>query len=364
MGDKNKISNEQIKALIVTIVVGVGVLSLPSDMAVRMNNDGWLGILIGGLITIPFIILIDKLFKLYPNKNLFEIGRDTMPNILFKLFMTIFLIYNIVLLSYVIRIFADTIKTYLLETTPTEVIVFSILLATSYIARSQLEVIARMAVMIYPIIIGFIIFLIIISIPSADFSNILPIFRVDYKAIIRGVLMSIFAYSGYEFILLVLPLAENPDKTLRYSLNGMFIIIGIYLLSFFISLSQYGIHQLKRQIWPTIALVKEVDLPGYFLQNLDGIVMALWVMVVYGTIGPALHFSGVILSDILNTKNHELYILPLIPVIYIISLLPKSLVETDETLGILLRPLSIIAIMIIPTILYILAKVKKKGEES
>lgn len=215
MGDKNKISNEQIKALIVTIVAGVGVLSLPSDMAVRMNNDGWLGILIGGLITIPFIILIDKLFKLYPNKNLFEIGRDTMPNILFKLFMTIFLIYNIVLLSYVIRIFADTIKTYLLETTPTEVIVFSILLATSYIARSQLEVIARMAVMIYPIIIGFIIFLIIISIPSADFSNILPIFRVDYKAIIRGVLMSIFAYSGYEFILLVLPLAENPDKTLR-----------------------------------------------------------------------------------------------------------------------------------------------------
>ncbi len=44
---RNKISNKQIKALIITIVIGIGILSLPSDVAMIMENDGWIGILIG-----------------------------------------------------------------------------------------------------------------------------------------------------------------------------------------------------------------------------------------------------------------------------------------------------------------------------
>lgn len=75
MNGQNKISNMQIKALMVTIIIGVGILSLPSDIAIVMGNDGWIGILLGGLITIPFIIMIDRLFKLYPNRDFFSIGK-------------------------------------------------------------------------------------------------------------------------------------------------------------------------------------------------------------------------------------------------------------------------------------------------
>ncbi|NLV75672.1 MAG: endospore germination permease [Tissierellia bacterium] len=352
---RNKISNRQIKALIITIVVGIGILSLPSDVAMIMENDGWIGILIGGLITIPFIIMIDKLFKLQPGKNFFQLGKEILNPIVFQVFLIIEVLYIILLLSYANRVFVDVMKAYLLETTPTEIILMTMLIAISYIARSPIEVIARMAVIIYPIIIIFIIFLILINIPNMDITNIYPMFQVGYKEILKGIIASLFSYSGYEFMLLVLPQAEDNKKTLNYSLNGMFVVIAIYLIVFFISLSQYGIHQLKREIWPTIAIVKEVDLPGYFLENLDGIVMAVWVMVIYGTIGPYLYSAGTILSHIFQTKVHDIFILPLLPIIYIIALLPRNLVETEEYLGKTVSYFSIVAIFIIPAIMFISA---------
>ena len=360
MDRKNKISSEQIKCLIVTIVIGVGILSLPSDMAMILDNDGWMGILLGGLITIPFIIMIDKIFKLYPDKNFFQLGKEIMNPIIFKIILIILLSYNILLLSLSVRIFSDVIKTYLLETTPIEIIIITMLLAVSYIARSQIEVIARMAVMIYPIILGFIIFLIIINIPNMDITNIYPIFNIDYKLLPRGVLKALFSYAGYELIMLFVPIAEDSQKTLRCTLKGISLVIGIYLIAFFITLSQYGIHQLKREIWPTIAVVKEVDLPGYFLENLDGIVMAAWVMVVYGTMGPFLHSSGVILSNILNTREHESLIFPILPIIYILAIYPKNLVQVEEIVGKIFNYLSLFAIMFIPAILFILAMIKKR----
>lgn len=350
---RNKISNRQIKALIITIVVGIGILSLPSDVAMIMENDGWIGILIGGLITIPFIIMIDKLFKLQPGKNFFQLGKEILNPIVFQVFLIIEVLYIILLLSYANRVFVDVMKAYLLETTPTEIILMTMLIAISYIARSPIEVIARMAVIIYPIIIIFIIFLILINIPNMDITNIYPMFQVGYKEILKGIIASLFSYSGYEFMLLVLPQAEDNKKTLNYSLNGMFVVIAIYLIVFFISLSQYGIHQLKREIWPTIAIVKEVDLPGYFLENLDGIVMAVWVMVIYGTIGPYLYSAGTILSHIFQTKVHDIFILPLLPIIYIIALLPRNLVETEEYLGKTVSYFSIVAIFIIPAVMFL-----------
>ena len=310
MEKKNQISNEQIKALVITTIIGIGVLSLPSDIAMILDTGGWVAIVIGGILIIPFIIIVDRIFKLYPGKSIFQIGKEVMPPFIFKLFLIVILFQIIFLLSYSIRIFAEIIKVYLLETTPTEVIIITMLVAISYIARSKMEVIARMAVMIYPIIIGFIIFLILVNLPNMDYTNLCPLFDIEYQRVPKGIWTTLFAYAGYEIIILALPLSEDRSKSLQYSLRGLFVVIGVYLIMFFITLSRYGVFQLKREIWPSIAVVKEVDLPGYFLENLDGIAMAAWVMVVYGTMGPFLYASGIIISNILNTRHHNLFIPP------------------------------------------------------
>ena len=138
-------------------------------------------------------------------------------------------------------------------------------------------------------------------------------------------------------------------------------VIGVYLIVFFITLSQYGMHQLKREIWPTIAVIKEVDLPGYFLENLDGIVMAAWVMVVYGTHGAISSCLWNYFRRYFQRKNPMSYLyLPLIPIIYSISLIPDNLIETNKIMGRILNYFAIISIMIIPTIYFYTCLYKKE----
>ena len=360
MQNKNTISNQQIKALLITTVIGVGILSLPSDLAMILNTSGWMVIVLGGLIILPFVFMMDRLFKLYPGKSFFQIGRIVMHPIIFNIILLVMLSYSILLLSYAFRIFAEVIKAYLLETTPIEIIVLTMVVAITYVARSKLEVIARVAVMIYPIILGFIIFLILVNLPNADFTNIYPLLDIEYKEIPRGIMAVIFSYAGYEILLLALPNSEDKDNSFKYCMRGILMVVGVYLIVFFVTLSQYGIHQLQREIWPTIAVIKEVDLPGYFLENLDGIVMAAWVMVIYGTMGPFLHTSGIILGDIFRTKNHELFIPALVPIIYSIALLPDNLIETNTVMGRILNYFAIISILIIPTTIFIFAYVKRR----
>lgn len=360
MKNRNVISNQQIKALIVTTIIGVGILSLPSDVAMILNNDGWVAILIAGLILVPFIVIINKLFKMYPQKSFFEISSEVINPIITNFFLIISMFYIVVILAYTNRVFAEVMKAYLLENTPIEVILLAMLLVVAYIARSQIETVARMAVMIYPIILGFILFLVLVNLPNMDYTNIYPILDLNYKAIPRGVFTALFSYTGYEVILLALHFSEDNSKSLKYSLRGLFIVIGVYLILFFITLSQYGVNQLQREIWPSIAIVKEIDLPGYFLENLDGVVMAAWVMVVYGTLGPFLYAGGVALADIFKSKTHKIFVLPLVPIVYIVSLLPDNLVQTNKVLGVIVNYFALVATVIIPTIVFIVASIKKR----
>lgn len=155
---------------------------------------------------------------------------------------------------------------------------------------------------------------------------------------------------------------KKKKKTLKYSLMALAIVTLIYILIFVMALSQYGIHQLQRQNWPTLALIKEIDLPGYFIENLDGVVMAFWVLVIFGTMGPAYYSAGKILSELFNTKTHELFIIPLLPIIYIVSLIPQNLVQINDQMVSIVNYFAFFSIMIMSTLIYIVGYIKKRRE--
>lgn len=360
MQKKNVISNNQIKNLLVTTIIGVGILSLPSNIAVVLDNDGWIAVLVSGLLIIPFILIIDKLFKMYPNKTIFEIGEEVLGKFIFKIFLIIIAIYATITLAYSIRVFGEVIKAYLLERTPIAVIIITMLLATSYVSRAEIEILGRVATMVYPVLLALFIFLFLINMPKSDYTDILPLFNADFTKLPRGIMVTIFSYAGYEIIMLAYPLTDNRKDTLKYALRGLFIVIGIYLAAFFISLSQLGVNQLKRTLWPTIAIAKEVDLPGYFLENLDGIVIALWVLIVYTSVGPLFYIGGKTLSYIFNIKSHDVFILPLIPIIYLISMIPDNIISVYDEMGRILSYFLIASIMAVPAIIFFAALIKRR----
>lgn len=360
MNTKPKISTNQIKGLIVSTVIGVGVLSLPSELANAVGLDGWIPIILSGIIMVPIIIIMVKTFDYYPGMNLFEISEIILGPIFSILYQLIFLVYKIVLLAFVSRILGEVVKSFLLIATPIEVIIFTFILTTSYISRCEIDIIGRMGFFIYPIILGLTIFLVLVTLPTVDFTNLLPVFQSNIKSLPKGLKSAFLSFGSIEILLFAIPYAEERHKVLKASLIGVGIITLVYLSIYLMAASQFGIEHLKRLPWATLSLVKEVDLPGLFLENLEGVVMSLWVVVVFGTMAPSYYTAGKILANLTKTKSHELFILPLIPIIYTIALAPQSPIQLTKILGYILDVLGIVIILIMPVIMYMLAYLKMR----
>lgn len=354
----NKISTRQIRALVVCATIGTGILSLPNDVALYLGNDGWVAILLMGLMTLPPIILINKTFELYPNKNFFEIGRILIGKHLFNVFLIIFLLNQILGMAIISRSFSEMIKSFLMERTPNEIIIFSFILVCVYLSRTNIEIIGRMSYHIYPLIIGFIIFLVAISLPSIDLSNMLPVFQSDIKNLPNGIGAIFSSFIGFQVLFFALPFCEDKKNSLNASITGMVLCILMYLIIFIVSLSQFGLSELKRQIIPMFALIKELDNPIYFLENLDGLVVAFWVLVVFATISPVFYSSGKILGEIFKHRDSSIFILPLVPIIYIIAIVPYNLMNMSNFLIRVSDILSFVLFIIMPVITYFLAKYK------
>lgn len=360
MIENSKISTKQIRALIVSTVVGVGILTLPSKVSVITGNDGWIAIIIGGLLTLIPIIFINKIFEFYPDKNFFEIGHELLGRWIFNIFLIMFLVYYIILAASVTRNLAEIVKAFLLETTPTEFIVLTFILVTTYAARSDINIIGRIAYHIYSLIIVFSILLTFVTLTGINYENMLPTLQSDFTQLPKAIGVSFFSYLGFEILLFALPFAEDKKKTLQSSLIGVAIVTVIYVTVFVVSLSQYGLDHLNRQLFPVLSLIKEVDLPGFFLENLDGFVMAVWVLFIFASMGPAYYGAGIILSNLMNTKSHDMFILPLLPIIYIISLIPQSITEVNINLGKIIDYTGLVVIVVLPAILYALGYFKTR----
>ncbi|WP_353095550.1 endospore germination permease [Tissierella praeacuta] len=352
MQRNNKISNKQIRALVVSTTVGTGILSLPNKISLVLGNDSWIGIIVAGLLVGIITIIINKIFHLYPDKDFFEIGKIVLGKWLFNVFLVCFLIYLIMSMAAISRNVGEILKAFLLENTPTEVMIISFILVTTYICRYEIQIIGRAAYHIYPIVIGLVIFLIVVSLTSVDFTNMLPVFQSNLKEIPNGISIGFFSFLGFEILLFSIPFTDDKKKTMSASLQGVVIVTIIYVIAFVLSLSQYGLHSLRRQSFPILSLIKEIDLPGYFIENLDGLFVSIWMLVIFGTMAPFYYSAGKILSNLFCTKDHSLFILPLAPLIYIIALIPKNIFQMGQQTINIVNYLGFISIVLMPIIIY------------
>lgn len=355
---KEELSSKQIKALVVTIVVGVGILSLPSKIARVQGTDGWSLIILGGILTIPVLVIINKIFDLYPDKDFFQIGEEVLGKWIFNIFLLVFLFHLVIHAALITRHLAEIVKAFLLVTTPVEVIIITFIITTSYLSRSDMHIIGRASYHIYPIIVGIVIVVALVASVEVDFTNVLPVFQSNLRQVPKALGITFFSYAGLEILLLFLPFAEDREDNLRASLKGIGIIILIYVVVFIFCLSQYGLKKLQRQTFPTLSIVKEIDLPGFFIENLDIFVIGVWVIVIFSTMAAYYYSLGKILANMVKTKSHDLYILPLLPIIYIVSLISPNIVALEHNMGGITNYTGVIVMIIMPTIIYLVGYYK------
>ncbi|MDK2917786.1 MAG: spore germination protein [Candidatus Petromonas sp.] len=360
--NNDRITSDQLFSVLVTLIIGIGILSLPRNLADKAGPDSLIVMVAGAIVFGVIALIILKLITKFPNKTIIEIGSSITSKPIGTIIGFIYLFYLVVLIILEIRAFGEISKNFLLLATPIEVIMITFLLASVYTVRSGIETIARMSVLILPLSIIPAIFTMFFVMGELDPSYFLPFFHTPPLKLIKAIPEVAFSFLGFEFILFLGFFVKDFDKIKRVSMWSLGTVSVIYFITVFITIARFGIAETKSLIWPVVTLFKTVEIPGTIFENVEVVIMSIWLLSIFMTV-VITHFGAVfLLSRLLKSREHNYLALPIIPVVYLISLIPENVAQVYDFLGLFSNFFGSISAVIIPSFLLAISYFKRKSK--
>lgn len=362
----DKISTFQLGVFIFNTIFGIGILSLPSSLTKAAENDGWILCIISGLLCILFIYLMCYVGQKYSQYGLVGTLKKLFGRFIGSVMILPVIVYFMFFAGIEMRLFAETAKLYLLPSTPLEFIILPLIFLMVILARAGVEAIARFYETIMPVIIFLIFVLLLVTIPNSDYSNIRPFLGTPLVKIIKGIGTSAFSYAGFEVLLVIFPYLRTPKKAFKASSTALIVIIVCYVLVEIQCIAKFGVKETQALIYPTVSLVRASQVPGGFVERLEGLLLALWVTSVFTTLVAFSFVVAIVVSDFLKHKKPKHIITMFIPIIYIIALIGDSIVEIFNISDMITNTIGFYVIVLLPLLMFIFSLFKKdvkKGED-
>ncbi|TCT13959.1 spore germination protein [Natranaerovirga pectinivora] len=358
----DRISIRQLKVLLMLNLFGTTSLILPRMAAETAGRDGWISVALGTVFAIVYAVIILHLAYKFPHKTLFEYTETLAGRIITFIIAFIFITRLVLAASFGLRLFSELIKEALLENTPIEVIIMSMLLVVLYIARKGYECRARVAEIIVWIVFIPIILVLLFAIPQVNFSRVLPVFVSSPQDIFMGAYVISLTYSAIDLLLIAIPYTDKPRKTRRPVISAI-VLIGIFnVFLCIITFGLFGDIGTQRQIWPVMNIMQVVKLPGALLERQDALMISFWILSIFAVINAYVFFISVITQKVFKLKEQNFLVLPLLPIIFLIALIPDNVVQIYEYTKNIMSYMGLFLLVFLPLALIFLARIKKVGE--
>jgi len=351
----------QAVVLIITTILEVGLLSLPREVALYADSDGWILVIIGGVLAFAGSLVLSTLIRRFPGETFIDYSQKVVGKVVSSVMGIALIFYFTLATSMVVRTFAEVTNAFMLHNTPREFIIITQMLLTVCLIRHGIEPTARIAEILFPILIIPIFAMYMIAIPKADFTELLPFLNTPIRSMGIGSLNTVFSFFGIEILLMLGPYLKRPDKVYW----TMFVSVGvatlIYLFVVIIVFAAIGVQNSKLLIWPGMTIIRMIMAPGKVFERMDALAMALWTIASFTTAN-SLYLTGAITSfHLTKAREFKLFIAILFPWIYFLASLPPNIIATERLIY-LVKMGSISVGIIIPVFILLLSIIlNKKG---
>lgn len=360
MGSKLGLTKMQIFFLIVNAQVGVGMLTLPNKLQETSKHDGWISIILTGIVIQCILFLYWLLLRRFPNSDYYEINRSILGKHLGKLCNFATFIYLVMTTVYLLLVSVKLIGEILLDRTPLWVIGLLIFTMCIYLCTSSIQVFARI-IIVHSILF---LFLFILSFfpytLNLDFRNILPIGSSGLKNIIFGFRDSYISFLGFEIILFLYPLAADKNKAFLKNITYINLFVsGLTVYLTILATLIFNSNLLAQLKYPIIYMFRPLQFEA--LDRLDLIFFSIWAIPLVLSVSVFLFFSSRFLKY--DGKHTSLPVLITGILTFVLFLLAKkSNVMLDHYLNIV-TVYSYLIIGIIPLTLLVTSAVLRIKEK-
>lgn len=358
------LTNRQCGLILYTAIVGYGIINLPQNATEAGGTTGWISILIVTVVASLATYIITYLSYNNENRIVYEYSEELVGKFITFIFKIIFIVYFILIFSYLIRMYAETLKLVMLAKTPVWAIEILFYAVVFYAISKGPSVIGRVCELYVPMAIIGIIIMSFILFTQGRLINLRPFFmKQGVMSYLKSAFQLVLPFLGME-LLLFMPISKKNNKGLFKYTTFTVLFIGLfYIFVVESAISVVGAETAVIYKASLFNIVRGVDVRYLeFFRRLDGIYMIIWTMDVFCSICLWGYSLTVSLGSIFKGARFNALLTVTIVISFIISLTPKSKLLVEKIIN-YASYLGIVAAFFIPTILFIVMKVKNNDKK-
>ena len=330
--EQYQITPLEMAIVLMSMIIGVGILTIPRSLTAALETpDGWLAIGLTGIVVILIVYLIVRLQSYFPGQTLFDyLERGHFTKWVSHFLKTGFIIYFLTLLAFEARVLALVVNLYLLDRTPSVVLVGIILLTTTYGVTKGFQGIVHLSLLFLPItlILGFI--LLLANLPNVELERLLPIMGEGIAPIFQGIKEISLSYLGIEILFfLLMTMDKRHIKAMPYSI-AITIITILYMATFIVVVSIFGVEGSQIITFPTVEAIKEIEVPGAFFERLESLMITIWLMTIFNTMAIAQLLTVQTVRNTFRIQNQTFILASTVFITFILAFIPSSIPSVFE----------------------------------
>ena len=355
----DKITTPQTVVIISNFILGIGILTLPRTVTEKVKTpDGWITIILGGIIAILVAFIMVKLAGRFPGKSIFQFSKDITGKWIGAIISLCIILYYIVLASFELRAMSETTRLFLLQGTPNWAIILPFIWVGLYLITGGINPIARMFEIIFPVTVLFFLLVMFLGIKVFEVDNLRPVLGMGLGPVMKGLTTTSLSFVGFEIIMIIFMFMKEPNRAMKATFIGLIIPLVFYSITFVMVVGSLTVDGVVTQTWPVLTFIRSFEIQGLIVERFDSLLLVVWIMQLFATFSVCYYAASLGLSQMFK-KNINGFIYGLAPLIYIVSMVPKNINEMFE-MGSMIGNFTLYFFSSVPVLLLLITLIRGK----
>ncbi|KIL39016.1 spore gernimation protein [Gordoniibacillus kamchatkensis] len=305
--EKGNISAFQLAIMMYPGVLATGFLSLPTITAQYAKNDLWLTGIFAFFVGLASVYMAIRLHELYPKMTVIQYSEQIVGKIPGKMIGVAYFLYFFHGSGAITRQYAEFVTGNFLFHTPIVFVICSMLLLCSFAVRGGTEMLARSAVILTPVFVLPMFFLSLLG-ADLDVKNILPVLSHGIMPVLKGTISPQAWVSEFFIMSFFLPRLTDPGKIKKWGFISLCIVIFSMIYVNLLTLFVLG-PDTANKTYPILAAFRYIRI-GDFFENLEALLLAMWVAGNFVKIGVFYYAAVMSFSQWLELSDYRPVVFP------------------------------------------------------
>lgn len=293
--------NEAI-ALLIIIMINQVILGASKEIITDTASSAWLHTIFLSVIAFFLVWIICKLFAKFINLDIIDISKYLAGNILKTIVCIALIGFFILSAALIIAHMGNCLSIIYLSNTNVLFIILLFFIGSIFIARYDINVIAKTALIVLWILFIPVMALFIYTGIKFDFTHLTPLLGYGFKETFFDNLTNLYAFSGLIYLFLITPLLKDTTKFKKIGVISV-VISSLYLLFTVISLLvTFPFAGITEDLLSVYLLPKAISF-GPILERVDALYIFLWILATFSYLSIIFYFLTSTFQKMCNLKN-------------------------------------------------------------